>query len=64
MEILDYISGPTRKCALTEEDRQLLNQCYQDIKLLMKEHKVTIINPHTLNSASLALKTQTGTQNA
>lgn len=64
MEILDYPPGPIRKHVLTEEDRQLLNQCYQDIQSLMKEHKVTFILPKALVGAPSAPKHQTGTQNA
>lgn len=64
MKMIDYPSGPIRKCELTEEDRQLLNQCYKNIESLMKEHKVTFILPHALTGAPSAPKHQTGTQNA
>lgn len=62
MEIRDYPSyQPT---PLTDEDRQLVDDCYKSILAMMNKHNATLILPHALTGAPSAPKHQTGTKNA
>ena len=54
MEIIDYPARPFRDQPLTEEDRQLLNECYISIGEIMKQYDVTIITPKEIIRAPSA----------
>ena len=54
MEIIDYPARPFRDQPLTEEDRQLLSQCYREIGELMKGLDVTVITPKEIIRAPSA----------
>ena len=64
MEIIDYPARPFRDQPLTEEDRQLLSQCYREIGELMKGLDVTIVMPQEIKRAPSAHKPQAGKPNA
>ena len=54
MQILDYPTRPLRDVPLTEEDRQLLKECYISIGEIMKQYDVTIITPKEIIRAQSA----------
>lgn len=64
MEIIDYPARSFRDQPLTEEDRQLLSQCYREIGELMKGLDVTIIMPQEIKRAPSARQSQVGTPHA
>lgn len=64
MKTLDYPARPLRNNFLTPEDRQLLDQCYQEIGQLMKSYDVTIITAKEIKRAPSAHKPQAGKPNA
>lgn len=64
MEIIDYPARPFRSKPLTDEDRQLLSQCYREIGELMKGYNVTFITPEEHPRAPSARQQQVGTPNA
>ena len=64
MQILDYPTRPLRDVPLTEEDRQLLSQCYREIGELMKSYDVTIVTAKEIKRAPSAHKPQAGKPNA
>lgn len=64
MEIIDYPARPFRNSPLTDEDRQLLSQCYREIGELMKSYDVTIVTAKEIKRAPSAHKPQVGKPNA